>query len=264
MNKKKLVIITSIFFLGAISFSACKKDSKKDDTEIPPLNNCVLRPTDGIFDDIPNLSFENWYTGKSAGQNSETYYNPCYEDFWATPNQGSGDLGLAKVPVTVFRVSGTDARTGYAAKLVTGLGQLLGKPTVTAATICSGDFKVDIQNPLNTLKFGKPFTRKPKKVSGYYKFTSIESDSASAYCFVTSGSGKNIDTIGFGRKLFYKEDATNTYKKFEYDVVYKEGNLEKPSDRLVIYFSSSEAGDEFKGQPGNTLYIDDVEVEYYN
>jgi hypothetical protein len=33
-------------------------------------------------------------------------------------------------------------------------------------------------------------------------------------------------------------------------------------ENIVIYFSSSEAGDEFKGQVGNTLYIDEVKVGY--
>lgn len=253
MIEFKLKGWAAIFVAASMIIVACDKD---------PVDNkpteCKNKPTGQLFTEIPNLDFETWYTGKTSGLNSKEYHNPGPKEFWSTPNLGSGDLGVAIVPVTVFRVEGDEARTGYAAKIVTGEGTLLGRKTIVSGTIASGDFEVNINNPLQTLKFGKRFEKRPKSVSGYYKYFPVGGDSASVYCFVTKlDANCKVDTIGFGRKLFY--DIQETYAKFEFDLEYK--NNEKP-ENIVIYFSSSEAGDEFKGQPNNTIYFDDVEVKY--
>lgn len=241
--------------LISLTITACKKDPGTDN----PPSGCQDKPTGTVFSDIPNLDFEEWYSGKSAGLNAATYYNPSPNNFWTTPNNGSGDLGVAKVPITVYRVSGDSAYSGnYAVMIKTGAGQLLGKPTVVSGSVASGDFEVSIENPLQSMKFGKLFNKRPKKVTGYYQFYPVAGDSASAYCFVTKLDDKcNLDTIGFGRKIFYNEQSS--YAQFEFNLEYK--NEDTP-DNIVIYFSSSEAGDEFKGQPGNTLFIDDVTVGY--
>ena len=34
-------------------------------------------------------------------------------------------------------------------------------------------------------------------------------------------------------------------------------------DKLVLYWASSENGDELEGQKGSTLYLDAVKIEYY-
>lgn len=243
----------AVFAAISISVIACKKDDPK-----PVTTDCKNKPTGQLFTEIQNLDFETWYTGKTAGKDSKEYHNPGPKEFWATPNFGSGDLGVAQIPVTVYRVEGAEARTGYAAKIVTGEGTLLGKKTIVSGTIASGDFEVNINNPLQTLKFGKRFEKRPTSVSGYYRYYPVGGDSASVYCFVTKlDANCKVDTIGFGRKIFY--DQQETYAKFDLNVDYK--NNEKP-ESIVIYFSSSEAGDEFKGQPGNTIYFDDVTVTY--
>ena len=257
----KFKLLASACILGGFLLTSCSKDSNDNNNN---NQTCKLTVTDGdSYDEIPNLNFEEWYTGKSAGLNAETYYNPSPAGFWATPNTGSGDLGIAKVPVTVFRVDSSESKEGYAAKLVTGEATLLGKRTITAGSIASGKFEIDINDPLKSLAFGRKFTKKPKKVSGWYKYFPVLEDSASAYCFVTkiNKSTCKIDTLGFGRKIFYAKDSANTYQPFSFDVVYKDLNV--TPDEIVIYFSSSEAGDEFKGQKGNTLYIDEVHVDYY-
>lgn len=255
MFKRNFKVLLTSVTVASLLFVACKKE-----TEEPKTTECSNKPTGTIFTEIPNLDFEEWYTGKSAGLGAETYYNPATKEFWATPNNGSGDLGVAKVPITVFRVSGDSAYSGnYAVMIKTGAGQLLGKPNVVAGTVASGDFEVSIENPLKSLKFGKRFEKRPKTVSGYYRYFPVGGDSASVYCFVTKLNSKcEVDTIGFGRQLFYNQQ--DAYAKFEFDLTYK--NTETP-ENIVIYFSSSEAGDEFKGQPGNTLFIDNVKVDYH-
>lgn len=257
MFRRNFRVLLAMVAVCSVLLVACKKDNGDTDTE---PKECKSKPVGAVFSEIPNLGFEEWYTGRSAGLNAQTYYNPSPSEFWASPNSGSGDLGVAKVPIVVFRVGGDSARTGYALMLKTAMGSIGTKSQLIAGSVASGDFEITIDNPLNSLKFGKKFDRRPKSVSGYYKYFPVNGDSASVYCFVTKYDANcKLDTLGIGRQIFYTEQSE--YAKFEFDLEYK--NTDKP-DRVVIYFSSSEAGDEFKGQPGNTLYIDDVEVEYHN
>ncbi len=246
------LVLSCAILLGVF---ACKKD----EPTTTPSKVCKTAPTGEVFDEVPNLDFEEWYTGKTAGLNSTLYYNPEPAGFWATPNNSAGDLGVAQVPIVVFRVGGDSAYSGnYAAMIKTSTGAVFGEETLVAGSIASGDFVIDIKDPFSSLKFGKKFNKKPKKVTGYYKYFPVAGDSASAYCFVTKiDANCNIDTLGFGRKLFY--DQQSEYAKFEFDVEY---TSEETPENIVIYFSSSEAGDEFKGQVGNTLYIDEVKVGY--
>jgi hypothetical protein len=234
---------------------ACKKESN---TPEPPerLGDCIGNDKkDTTYTEIPNLGFEEWYLGQG-----NKYLDPLPCNFWTTPNQATlMEIGNIKPPITVFRVGKDSAYSGnYAAMLVSQKG-VLPIHQVTAATIASGVFKVDLNDVLNTLKFGRPFHRRPKTVSGYYKYFPVSGDSASVYCFVTKGKGATLDTIGFGRKLFY--DQQETYSKFEFDLEYKS---EDTPENIVIYFSSSEAGDEFKGRPGNTVFFDDISVTYHD
>jgi len=257
MLGKKFSLVLGIGLLGAsmLSLNSCGKDKEPDGGG---GEGCKNTSTEPIFDEIPNLDFEEWVSGSGVGTK---YQNPAPANFWATPNNGSGKIGtIAEVPVTVFKVGGDSVYSGNAAVMLkTGSGMLSGKETVVAATVASGVFAIDITNPLKSLSFGKRFNKRPKTVSGYYRYFPVSGDSASVYCFVTK-LDKNCkpDTIGFGRKLFYDQQAS--YAKFEFDLEYK--NTDTP-DNIVIYFSSSEAGDDFKGQPGNTLFIDAVNVEYH-
>lgn len=245
------IVLTTIIIAGVF---ACKKE-----TQNTPFKVCKDKPIGEVFEEIPNLNFEDWYSGKSAGLNAGLYYNPGPTDFWATPNNSSGDLGVAIIPVVVFRVGGDSAYSGnYAAMLKTSEGKLFGDRYLVAGSIASGVFEIDTDDPFNSLKFGKKFTKRPKTVTGYYKYFPVAGDSASSYCFVTKiDANCKIDTIGIGRKLFYEQQSE--YAKFEYNVEY---TSEETPENIVIYFSSSEAGDEFKGQVGNTLYIDEVKVGY--
>lgn len=251
------IVLATFIIVGVF---ACKK-SEPEEVKPPTEIKCDdIKDSNGIFIEIPNLDFEVWNSGKTAGAVPIEYNNPAPSCFWATSNNGAGDLGsIGKIPAPVFRVGGDSAYSGkYAVMLKTSLGELFNEPKLIAGSVASGDFKIDIKDPFNSLKFGKPFNKKPKTVTGYYRYFPIAGDSASAYCYVTKKiSGNKIDTIGFGRKIFYTQQSE--YAKFEFTVEYRS---EESPDNLVIYFSSSEAGDEFKGQEGNTLFIDKVSVGY--
>lgn len=244
-------------FVASALIIGCKKESTNPEP-VERLGDCVGKDKkDTTYSEIPNLDFEEWYVGQG-----NKYLDPLPCNFWTTPNQAVLlTIGAIKPQVSAFRVSGDSVHSGkYALMLVSQDGILKDKGhQVTASTVASGIFKPTITDPLNSLVFGRPFHRRPKTVSGYYKYFPVEGDSASVYCFVTKGKGATLDTIGFGRKLFYDEQST--YAKFEFDLEYKS---EETPENIVIYFSSSEAGDEFKGRPGNTVFFDDITVTYHD
>src|SRR5690554_8191640 len=94
-NLKLFLILITSFTL----FFACKKEEREPVKQM----KCIPKPIGKLYEEIPNLDFEDWYEGKGAGIPQKTYDNPSPSGFWTTPNTGSGDIGIAKVPIVVFR-----------------------------------------------------------------------------------------------------------------------------------------------------------------
>lgn len=82
-----------------------------------------------------------------------------------------------------YTVSPVEGQSGKAAKLQTvytymflngmDFNALLGGlvPYVTAGSLFTGIFKTDMNNTLNSTKFGVPFVGEPATFTGYYKYT---------------------------------------------------------------------------------------------
>lgn len=256
---KKIISVVFLFLLliAFKPFMGCKKiviekPGLNTDTT-PSVLDCKTfqDPTKKFFIDVPNLGFEVWKMSAS-----KKYEDPEPSCFWTTPNR-SRDI-INAIPATVFKVGGDSAYSGkYAAMIKTGKWAGL----IMSGTIAAGSFSPNLSNPLQSISFGKPFKKRPKSISGYYKYYSVEGDSCSVYCFVTKQktvSGKKvIDTLGFANMI--TSETKTTYTKFDLPLTYKTN--ENP-DRLVVYFSSSEAGDELKGQAGSTMFIDEVKILY--
>lgn len=257
---KRNMKMLAMLLVGSSVFYACTKDSSKPVTDDDSISCKDIRDENGVFTEIPNLSFESWYKGMGGG-----FEDPSPNCFWATANIGSiVDLGsLSKAPQTVFKVSDKDSvhHGNYAARLVTGTATIAGDNYVTAGAIAAGQFKARLGTPeemVQSLVFGRKFNKKPKTVTGWYMYFPVESDSASAYCYVTKNLGGNkVDTLAFAKEVFYNKQ--DTYKQFTLNLE----DIEETPDNIVIYFSSSEGGAKFEGQPGSTLYIDDLDITYY-
>ncbi|MEZ5009794.1 MAG: PCMD domain-containing protein [Chitinophagales bacterium] len=214
------------------------------------------------FSTIPNTSFDDWKY-KQVGD----YYVPEPTVFWVTPNEGF-DLFEGGVPVE--RVSGDEAYNpeGFAAKLTTRavkepLSELL---PIAGGALSIGAFTSELNDPISSLKFGKPFNKRIKKVSGYYKYISVQGDSCGIYAYTQKCRQKTnecndiyteLDTISWAR--FSTNVTMDEYERFELNLEYF--TTESP-DNVVIYFASSDNADEGKGAVGSTLYIDEVTIEY--
>ncbi len=190
---------------------------------------------------IPEGGFDNW---TASPQNS--FYEPS--GGWWTSLNALVNLGA---PVTVSNT--TDVHSGaYAAKLETKKwGTFL-----LAGLLASGSF--NMKAPY--IKQGKPFTDKPSKFKGWYKYISVSGDSAGIVAMLTkfnTGTGKQ-DTIA--KAIEVVKNTVSQYTQFEIDFDYKITGINP--DTIIFVFTSSGDGGNFKGQVGSTLFIDDISLEY--
>ena len=109
-------------------------------------------------DTIPNAGFESW---PIANQN-----NP---EFWDSSNK----ITMAPFVGYVSVSRTTDAYEGdFAARLVTG--SLLG--TVLPGVLTLGNLNLNLQDPLQSISGGVPFTARPALLRGYYKYETPADD----------------------------------------------------------------------------------------
>ena len=130
-----------------------------------------------------------------------------------------------------------------------------------AGNLFTGKFiKVDGTNGI--LNFGQPFTGRPTKLKGYYKYTTapitdLPAEGSQDYTRFQNYKGKP-DTCAIYIAL---GDWTVTeYKKFELNLDYRATN--RVPTYIVIVCSASKYGDYFVGGRGSTLYVDEFSLDY--
>lgn len=232
--------------------------------------------------ELPNASFDYWHMeGKVA--------NPWEENstpFWDTGNDGVTTASQSNSTPTDDTANGT----GKAARLESK--NVIVK--FAAGNLFIGQFvKVDGTNGI--LNFGQPFTGRPTKLKGYYKYTTSpitdlpEADSQDYTrfqdykgvpdtCAIYMALGDwtepvEIRTRATNRKLFDKNDehviayaemysgtTITSYKQFELALDYRATN--RIPTYIVIVCSASKYGDYFVGGRGSTLCVDDFSLDY--
>ena len=145
------------------------------------------------------------------------------------------------------------------------------------------------------LNFGQPFTGRPTKLKGYYKYTTapitdLPAEGSQDYTRFQNYKGKpdtcaiyialgdwtepiEIRTRPTNRKLFDKNDehiiayaemysgtTVTEYKKFELNLDYRVTN--RVPTYIVIVCSASKYGDYFVGGRGSTLHVDELSLDY--
>lgn len=191
-----------------------------------------------------NLGLDSWATVSG-------YEEPT--NGWSTLNAIS-DLAPG-APVTVTKT--TDKHSGtYAAKLETK--QIPFVNTLIGGLLATGFFDNNA-NPGQNLKLGVPFTTSPKYFRGYYKYTPVSGDSADFFCALTRWNStlNKRDTLG---SVGYREyNTVSNYTQFSFKINYTD-SVTAP-DTIVMLFSSSGGAQNFQGQVGSTLYVDEISLE---
>lgn len=228
--------------------------------------------TTEAFEEIPNLSFDNWtQNGKNWYPNSE-----ASNSYWATGNEGATTLGSSNsIPV-----EGSDARTGKAGKLETVTVLLVG---YAAGNLLIGSYSTNLNDMASSVQFGRSYNgARPVKLTGYYKYTpgtsmnkngkiptdrTLTVDECDIYVKLWSG-----DEV-IAESHFITNQTVSEYTRFDLPIEYT--NMTKRPDKITIVATSSRYGGEFEGTnmfntkvvgqvaAGSTLWVDDFELSYY-
>ena len=243
-----------------------------------------------VFDDTnKKATYYKWYETNEDGSEIE---------YWANANAGFAIARRKSLPEEYPSVS-TEGYDGLCVKLTTRSteewGIALGLP-IAAGNFFIGEFDVSKALPPTTLlttRMGRPFAKKPIKVSGLYKYkagdvfwkkvgNSIEEhpeikDGAAIYAAFYKNHDKegnevmlngndsktNENIIGFAEVSVIPE--TDEWTPFEMEFQYKGDidldELARQGYSLTIVFTSSTDGAYYEGAPGSTLYIDNVRLE---
>ena len=228
--------------------------------------------TTEAFEEIPNLSFDNWT------QNGENWYpnSEASNSYWATGNEGATTLGSSNsIPV-----EGSDARTGKAGKLETVTVPLVG---YAAGNLLIGSYSTNLNDMASSVQFGRSYNgARPVKLTGYYKYTpgtsmnkngkiptdrTLTVDECDIYVKLWSG-----DEV-IAESHFITNQTVSEYTRFDLPIEYT--NMTKRPDKITIVATSSRYGGEFEGTnmfntkvvgqvaAGSTLWVDDFELSYY-
>lgn len=243
-------------------------------------------------------SFEH-YESKSA---SVYLYHVFYEMnndsdknyLWATGNQGYSITNTGKPADTYPTYSSENGLIGRSVTMVTRttgyLGNMMGMP-IAAGNLFIGLFDASAASSaataLKATRFGKPFTKVPLRLKGWYKYTPGEvftdekknpvdrTDEFDIYAVFYEPTtempyltGDNVLTDESIIALARISDRSpkSDFTQFEIPFVYRPGKVIDPDKlanfkyNLAIVCSSSIDGAYFRGAVGSTLIIDEFEL----
>lgn len=190
---------------------------------------------------IPDGDFESW-----SFDQLNLYESPA-SGWWATLNP----LRTLGGPVSVNKDG--DAHTGsYSAKLETHQYGTLLVPGI----LLSGTF--NILNAPNYFTRGRAYTDRPTVFRGWYKYNSVQSDSGAIAVQLTkwNTTTQQRDTVGEVGLII--NQSTSIWTEFVLPIAYFSQDT---PDTLVVVATSSAGADQFLGQVGSQLWIDDFDLD---
>ncbi len=239
---------------------------------------------------VPNLSFDDWC--ESDGVLYPNYDLTQANYWWDSGNTGAK---MAKKSPTESIEGESNVVKGKAAYLHSEMATVAGMGAFAAGNIYTGQFVraiVSLSNPGAELDFGRPYSGRPTKLTGYYKYKPVivnkggyaeltqgQMDKCSIYIAlcdwetafrVNTQTGTFVDLnasdiIAYGELSDAEASQTDMqeYKRFEIDIKYRD--LTRKPTYILIVASASKYGDYFTGGEGSTLYIDEFELGFdYN
>ena len=249
---------------------------------------------------IPSIfHFEN------AKSDAKGKYDIIYEEMadhtlvWA-----SGNAGFAFAMPSATRANyptslSNDGMVGNCVKMVTqstgGLGAMVKMP-IASGNLFIGKFDFDnaISEPLKATQFGEPFTYKPVKLKGWFRYKAgpeyfegknkvDKKDKFNIYAIFYESTQDTPMLDGYIQENNYEHpnmvalaivdnqhetkgeewetfDIDFDYERYGKTIDYKK--LKEGKYHLGIVFAASIDGAKFNGAPGSTLMIDEMEIIY--
>ena len=254
------------------------------------------------------------YTFELAELNRDNKYYVFYEtidgqganfrqDIWASGNGGYSLTGVGKKPEDFPTVSVLEGKEGKGIKLETkstgGFGEMKHMP-IAAGNMFIGNFDVAnaLKEPMKATRFGLPFGKKPKRMTGWYKAKRGEvltdvgedgkaipiegQDACDIYAVLYESEGleqgtldgdnvlnsKNIvalarltDPVVYGPETdLSAKEYIHFDLNFDYKKKFDENKSKQYKYNLAVVFTSSIKGATFIGAVGSVLYVDEVQV----
>ena len=232
-----------------------------------------------------NMGFDLWCYD---GGDPEFYDSLATDDqkrVWGSANSSTASFGKPTCTPDSVMVA-VEGEGKNAVKLQTQLINAVITKKLAAGSIFTGSMgSVSLTSLTATLKWGIPFTLKPKALEGYacYQPKSINVadkahgdlkgtlDKGHVFVMLTDWDKQfTVDpakekfvaeddehVIGYGKVTF--DSIMNGYEKFRIDIDYRDDRTPK---FVVIVGSSSALGDYFTGGEGSTLYLDEFRFVY--
>lgn len=220
---------------------------------------------------------------------------------WASGNPGYKLCSMAKSAEDYPTVQTNDGKEGKCVTLTTrstgSFGSMTNMP-IAAGNLFVGSFDATnaILNPLQSTLFGFPFTRKPVRMSGWYKYKAGETftdksgevvngktDTGDIYAVLyeaptndfsldgdlfTPGNEKAQNMVAIARiNSGNGTPETDEWTAFDLPFELQQGKtideegLKNGKYKLAVVFSSSIRGAYFEGAVGSQLCIDEVKIE---
>jgi hypothetical protein len=245
-----------------------------------------------IIDDFPTrYSFEDTIS-ETGGRYSifvEKSNNAIIME-WASGNIGFAITGAGHTPDDYPTTPSDHGYRGRCARLTTcstgALGAMVKMP-IAAGNLFIGTFQLDLSNPLKATRFGLPFYHTPVNFAGYYRYKAGDiyyengaivpdrRDGCHLYAvfYETDETLATLDGINIlthpnilSTAVMEQPPETDEWTRFSLPFTLRAGKNINPDKlregkyNLAVVFTSSIHGGEFKGSPGSTLYIDEVEI----
>ena len=190
---------------------------------------------------VPNGDFEFW--------NPVAYDNPTN---WDSPNISLASIPFNSTWVVTKEIANPYAGT-YSAKLECKNVNIITSTMVVPGFLTLGDLAVNTSTSEVSITGGIPFTDRPDKLTGFYKFLPTGSDMAMFEIVLLNydpGTMTVIDTIGSG--YFFPSVATTGWESFEAEIDYTSNATPNFLNVNILCSTNSVVG--------STLFVDDLEL----
>lgn len=273
-----------VSLFATIALSACNEwenDIFKEDNQ--EKGGTEIITSDG---QLYNMSFDYWSKDGSGESCYASGATDAEKRVWASANSTTAFLGKSTcVPERDFVAVPGAGKT--AVKLQTQSVNVLFAEKLASGCIFTGQMgNINISKLNASLKWGVPFTLRPRSMEGYACYKPVAINESHAPYEYRSGMTDNghvfvilcdweeqfivdpalssfVDTdndpaiIGYGKVTF--DHSMTGYEKFTLNIEYRNDRTPK---FLVIVASSSALGDYFTGGVGSTLYLDEFRFLY--
>ena len=233
-----------------------------------------------------NMSLDEWSKKGSVNVCCGADVNDQDRVVWGSANEATSILGIQNCLPESSKVA-VVGNGKQAAKIQSRYINSLLVKKFAAGTLFTGQMdKINIMKGNASLKWGIPFTLRPKSLHGYACYQPVaishtkapyddkkgQMDTGVIYVVLGDWNGQvtvdpaesmfldvNNDPAIIGYGIVSYNSRMDDYKEFTINIDYRS---DRTPTRAIIVASSSELGDYFTGGDGSTLYLDELRFIY--